>query len=62
MPLALWGATLCVSLGALIIISSTLYITRREARLGRPVTKGVATPAAPPQAVAAAPDRVHDGG
>jgi drug/metabolite transporter (DMT)-like permease len=49
-------------LGALIIISSTLYITRREARLGRPVTKGVATPAAPPQAVAAAPDRVHDGG
>jgi drug/metabolite transporter (DMT)-like permease len=34
-------------LGALIIIGSTLYITRREARLGRPVTKGVATPAAP---------------
>lgn len=34
-------------LGALIIIASTLYITRREAWLGRPVTKGVATPAAP---------------
>ena len=33
--------------GALIIIASTLYITRREARLGRPVTEGVATPAAP---------------
>lgn len=33
--------------GALIIVGSTLYITRREARLGRPVTEGVATPAAP---------------
>jgi drug/metabolite transporter (DMT)-like permease len=33
--------------GALIIISSTLYITRREARLGRSVTEGIATPAAP---------------
>jgi drug/metabolite transporter (DMT)-like permease len=34
-------------LGALIIVGSTLYITRREARLGRTVTEGVATPAAP---------------
>jgi drug/metabolite transporter (DMT)-like permease len=47
--------------GALIIIASTLYITRREARLGRTVTKGVATPAAPSQPLAAsdAPDRVR---
>lgn len=41
--------------GAVIIISSTLYITRREARLGRPVTKGVATPAAPAQQAAGKP-------
>lgn len=34
-------------IGALIIIASTLYITRREARLGKKVTQGVATPAAP---------------
>jgi drug/metabolite transporter (DMT)-like permease len=34
-------------LGAAIIIASTLYITRREARLGRSVTEGVATSAAP---------------
>jgi drug/metabolite transporter (DMT)-like permease len=34
-------------LGALIIVGSTLYITRREARIRRPVTEGVATPAAP---------------
>lgn len=47
--------------GALIIISSTLYITRREARLGRTVTEGVATSAAPPQPVAASPDRVRAG-
>ena len=35
------------ALGAAIIIGSTLYITRREARLGRQVTEGVATAAAP---------------
>ncbi len=43
-------------MGALIIIASTLYITRREARLRRTVTEGVATPAA---AGAAAPDSVR---
>jgi drug/metabolite transporter (DMT)-like permease len=47
--------------GALIIIASTLYITRREARLGRAVTKGVATPAAPAQPGAES-DKVRDSG
>ena len=47
--------------GALIIISSTLYITRREARLGRTVTKGVADTGGAAAAVAASPDRVRAG-
>ena len=43
--------------GALIIIASTLYITRREARLRRTVTEGVATPVAAGQAT---PDSVRE--
>ncbi|HEX6979777.1 MAG TPA: DMT family transporter [Alphaproteobacteria bacterium] len=35
--------------GALVIVASTLYITRREAKLRRPVTAGTAMPGAPVQ-------------
>ena len=47
--------------GALIIISSTLYITRREARLGQYRHQGRGHAGGPPQPVAAAPDKVRAG-